>query len=158
MFCSGETCLFTWQSKGQPSVTCQICKAGTFWLHRLECFWSCNSQPGQTDWGRQETHRHRRSQWLKEATLKSFQRPQLGRVRKSCTQVKVLLLYNNSNSSRSKSTHQNNYLSKSKNVSHKMSTQVVSNFIWCSISLSIMYYIQMCCDSQNVKILMHNIK
>ena len=30
---------------------------------------------------------------------------EVGRVSKSCTQVKVLLLYNNSDSSRSKSTH-----------------------------------------------------
>ena len=30
VFCSGETCFFSWQSKGQPFVTCKICKAGTF--------------------------------------------------------------------------------------------------------------------------------
>ena len=45
---------------------------------------------------------------------------EVGRESKSCTQVKALLLYNNNDASRSKSTHQ---------ICHKTTTQVVSNLI-----------------------------
>lgn len=41
--------------------------------------------------------------------------PEVGRVSKTCTQIKVLLLYDKSDSSKIEINHQNNYLTKSTN-------------------------------------------
>ncbi len=50
--------------------------------------------------------------------------PEVGRVPKNCTQVKVKVLIRNIYSSKSKSNSLNSYLSKSKKVSDKKTTLV----------------------------------
>ena len=54
-------------------------------------------------------------------------RPEVGRVAKNGTQVRVLLLQNNMTQVEVKSSHPNNYLSKSKKVLGEKTTQVLSN-------------------------------
>lgn len=52
---------------------------------------------------------------------------EVGRVAKYLTQVKVLLLQNKFTQVKVKSSHPNNYLSKSKKVLGEKTTQVLSN-------------------------------
>ena len=69
----------------------------------------------------------------------------MGRVAKNCTQVKVLLLQNNMTQVKVKSSHPNNYLSKSKKVLGEKTTQVLSN---CWVTSDLFFNISIQSDGQ----------